>query len=92
MADEENRVKRVEKLVISADAASLSDTQIKELQDKFGLAVRVRSNVASVDKLINKIDLAASYDRTHPGYDRSYDKDPDVNSLLGRVINPIEGQ
>lgn len=91
MADEENRIKRVEKLVISADSASLSDAQLKELQEKYGLNVRVRSDVAAVDKLINKIDLASSYDRTFPGYDRSYDKDPDVNSLLGQVINPIQG-
>jgi hypothetical protein len=87
MADDLNRVKREEKLILSADAASLSPEQLKELQEKFGLSVRVRSSVESVDKLINKIADASSYDRTYPGYDRSYDK----TALTGREINPIEG-
>lgn len=87
---DENSKKRVNVAVFSADASKLTEKQITELKDKFGLSIRVRSDSAALDKMIGKIDEVSSYDRTHPGYDRAYDKDPDVGDELGAMINPSD--
>ena len=87
---DDNRKKRVNVAVFSAEASKLTDKQLSELKEKFGLNIRVRSDSAAIEKMIGKIDEVSSYDRTYPGYDRSYDKDPDVGTELGAMINPAD--
>ncbi len=84
--------KRLNVAVLSGDAGKLTDAHIKDLREKFGLEIRIRSESAAVNKLISRIDLASSYDRTHPGYGRVYDKDPDVGSEIGALIRPGGGE
>ncbi|WP_437755184.1 hypothetical protein [Sorangium sp. So ce1389] len=77
--------------VFSVDEEQLTTDKIQELKDKFGLEIRIRSTSTSIDKLLNRVasDVVA-YDRTHPGYDRIYDRDPNAADVGGAVINPAD--
>ena len=61
---------------------TLSDKQIRELRDAFGLEFRVRSSSEVVNTLVADAVAAHGYDRTHPGYGRNYDRDPNTPSRL----------
>ena len=76
--------------VFSGNVKGLSEEHLQELKEKFGLEIKLKSTSDTINRAISKMDLTASYDRTHPGYDRSYDKDPDVAIVLGHdaIVNP----
>lgn len=80
-------------VVFSADAAKLTDVQLKELQSKFGLKLQVRSNAAAVTNALGKLGEVAvqNFDRTAPGYDRGFDRTGTSGLELGAaVINPVD--
>jgi hypothetical protein len=77
--------------VFTAPGTGLDDSTIKELKDKYGLDMRVRSSSAVVNSILKVADDVVAYDRTNPGYDRVYDKDPNTRlQLAGEFINPAE--
>ncbi|KQS27069.1 hypothetical protein [Dyadobacter sp. Leaf189] len=82
---------QVTRTVLTGNTDHLTPEMLKELQEKFQLTVKIRGHEDVVDKMIGQISDAASYDRTHPGYDRSYDKSPGadlMDILKNRIINP----
>lgn len=82
--------KKTETVLLTGTADKLTPKALAELKSKYGIDIKLRSSSAAIGKLIAAVDLTASYDRTHPGYDRSYDRDPDVRHQIGAVINPVD--
>ena len=77
--------------VFTAPATGLNDAAIKELKDKYGLDMRVRSSSSVVNSVLKVADDVVAYDRTNPGYDRVYDKDPNTrHQLAAELINPVD--
>jgi hypothetical protein len=81
-----------ETAVFAADVAALSDSQIKELQDKFGLKLQVRARADALAKVLGRIGEVAvqNFDRTNPGYERSFDRTADLGDPFSRIINPVD--
>jgi hypothetical protein len=91
VAEQPERAPREEVVVFTGDPKGITEDAIKELQDKFGLEVKVRSSVSAIDSLIARAVDVVAYDRTHPGYDRVYDRDPNAGHLsIASRINPAE--
>lgn len=71
--------------------SALHPDMLKELKEKHGLEIQVRSSQPGIDRLTSSIPVkkagAAEYDRgfdrTNPGYDKYYDRDK-------AMINPGE--
>jgi hypothetical protein len=86
MADDQDAV------VFSADASKLSDDQVKQLQDKFGLKLAVRSRADAVTSALNKLANVAvqDFDRTNPGYERIFDRTAGKENIAQSVINPVD--
>jgi hypothetical protein len=83
--------KKVEKdmAVFTGTVKGLTEEQIQELKRKFGLEIRIRSTSDTITSAIAKIQRDSSYDRTYPGYDRSYDKSGASEiAFANPVINP----
>ena len=80
-----------ETAVFSAPASALSDDQVKELQDRFGLQLHVRASNEAVKSALGRIGDAAvqSFDRTNPSYGRVYDKSS-AGDIRDQVVNPVE--
>jgi hypothetical protein len=77
--------------VFTASSTGLNDAAVKELKENYGLDMRVRSSSAIVNSVLKVADDVVAYDRTNPGYDRVYDKDPNTRSQFGgEFINPAE--
>ncbi|WP_443749955.1 hypothetical protein [Asticcacaulis solisilvae] len=78
--------------VFSVPAGKLNDTQVKELQDKFGLKLHLQARSDALNTVLGRIgDVAVqNFDRTNPGYERIFDRTGDNNSLASQVINPVE--
>lgn len=93
MAEDPEKLKEMLTQFQNRDSG-FTHAQLEELKHKFGLEIRVRSMASAVDALAGRAigDLIADkpvYDRTHPGYDRSYDKDkPKLEDIINPVINP----
>lgn len=79
-------------VVFTGASANLSDAHIKELQDKFGLKLQVKSNSDAVTRAIGKLGDAAvqNFDKTNPGYDRIFDRTGDSGLEHQAVIDPVE--
>jgi hypothetical protein len=89
MPDQPDRAKRDDIVVFTASAEAISKDVLAQLKEKYGLELRIRSSVAAIDNLVARAVDVVAYDRTHPGYDRTYDRDPNVRlSIASRVINP----
>lgn len=90
-SEPKNRIARQPAVVFTASADKISDVQIAELKQKYGLDLRIRSHVAAIDGALASINEASGYDRTHPGYDRSYDKSADFRpqEREAEVVNPV---
>ncbi len=52
----------------------LTAETFKELKDKYGLEVRIRTDKPGLEKIMDSADDVSGYDRTYPGYNRLYDK------------------
>ena len=78
--------------VFSVPAGTLSDMQVKDLQDKFGLKLHLQARSDALNTVLGRIgDVAVqNFDRTNPGYERIFDRTGDNNSLASQVINPVE--
>jgi hypothetical protein len=82
-------------LVFSAPAASLTDAQISELQNKYGVTLHLQSTANAVNSAIAKLadDGVQTFDKTQPGYDRVYDKQgSSFDNPMQQVINPVDLQ
>jgi hypothetical protein len=82
-----------EQVVFTGDASTLNDAQIKELQQKFGLKLSVRSTRDAISAALGRIGDAAvqNFDRVNPSYGRVFDRTGDsVGDLKNQVINPVE--
>ena len=81
-----------ESVVFSAPAAALSEAQIKDLQDKFGLKLNVRSRTDAVTSALNRLGNVAvqDFDRTNPGYERIFDRTVGMDDMRNQVINPVD--
>jgi hypothetical protein len=79
-------------VVFSGDAASLSDDTIRELQDKFGLKLQVRSSHDAIASALNRLGEVAvqNFDRTNPSYGRVFDRTGAIENIRDQVINPVE--
>ena len=78
--------------VFTANAAKLTDAHLKELQSKFGLKLHVKSSADAVSKALGKLGEVAvqNFDRTNPGYERSFDRTGDSVIEHGSVIDPVD--
>lgn len=78
--------------VFTGKTASLTDAHLKELQDKFGLHLHVKSSADAVTKALGKLGEAAvqNFDRTNPGYERSFDRTGDSTIEHQAVIDPVD--
>ncbi len=73
---------------------------LKELQEKYGLEIQVRSNSEAINQLLQGVGRTAAlspqeftrgFDRTNPGYDKFYDRDgPGGGGSREQVTKPIE--
>jgi len=70
-------------VIFSGESEGISTDRLKELQEKLGLKLRVRSSAPAVDNLIGAVEEAAGHDRTVPGYDRDFDKSGSFAEELG---------
>ena len=77
--------------VFSGKTAHLTESQLKELQNKFGLTLHVKSNAEAVNKALGKLGEVAvqNFDRTNPGYDRGFDRTGE-SGLEKMAIDPVE--
>jgi hypothetical protein len=78
--------------VFTGKTANLTDAHLKELQDKFGLQLHVKSSADSVSKALGKLGEAAvqNFDRTNPGYERTFDRTGESGLEHQAVIDPVE--
>jgi hypothetical protein len=81
-----------ETAVFTGKAANLTDAHLKELQSKFGLQLHVKSSADAVSKALGKLGEAAvqNFDRTNPGYERSFDRTGDSGLEQQAVIDPVD--
>jgi hypothetical protein len=81
-----------ESVVFSADAAALTADQIKDLQQRFGLKLAVRSRSDAVASALNRLGNVAvqDFDRTNPGYERIFDRTAGMDDIRNQVINPVD--
>ena len=78
--------------VFSVDAGKLSDDNLKELQDKFGMQLHVQARADAVSKALGRIGDAAvqNFDRTNPGYERVFDRTGGLTDHQQQVNNPVD--
>lgn len=84
--------------VSPTDLQALTPDKLKELQERFGLEVQIRSSSAGIAKILGAIgrpgDISRvavydrGFDRTSPGYDKYYDRDR--SSVFDKVLDPPE--
>ncbi|SNR67632.1 hypothetical protein [Blastococcus mobilis] len=95
MADEPRIVR------ISPDEfQALDPAKLNELREKHGLDIEIRSTSSGVSEILNSLGRAGlaaekgherGFDRTDPGYSRSYDREVStLEQLAQEVINPAE--
>ena len=54
--------------------AGLTPEDFKQLKEKYGLDVRIRTTKPGLQEIMDAAAEVSGYDRTYPGYDRNYDK------------------
>jgi hypothetical protein len=85
-----NRIPAEPAAVFTAPAEDLTEAQIAELKTKYGLDLRIKSHITAIDDALRRINEVSGYDRTHPGYDRSYDKaGAEMQNIADVLTNPI---
>ncbi|MEU1972839.1 hypothetical protein ABZ477_14375 [Microbacterium sp. NPDC019599] len=78
------------------DLEGLTPAKLNELKEKHGLSIEIRSSSSGINEILDSLGKVETltghergFDRTDPGYSRSYDREVStLEALKDEVINP----